>query len=88
MEILDASKLRLNPEHKEFARDLTNVIISYTPISGLFDTLKFSHKWFGKRRVGHRIHRHLSVQGRRMYIKSRSRKIIGKHRKPDFYDTY
>jgi hypothetical protein len=76
-----SSKLRLNPEHKAFIKDLTNVLISYTPISGIFDTVKFSHKWIGTRRIAHRVATHIMVESRRSFIKSHSRKISEKYRR-------
>jgi hypothetical protein len=79
-----ADKLRLKTEHKEFVKDLTNVIISYTPISGISDTLKFTHKWFGKKRVGHRVARFMKVRERKNYIKSRTKRIIASQRRPFF----
>jgi hypothetical protein len=78
---MDSNKLHLSPEHKAFFKDLTNVIISYTPVSGVVDTIKFSHKWFGKRKVAHRIASYVKTRNRRNYIKSRSKKINKNHRK-------
>ncbi|MCL5423777.1 MAG: hypothetical protein M1385_01690 [Candidatus Marsarchaeota archaeon] len=77
---LDTSRMRLSSEHKAFVRDLTGVVISYTPISGVIDTVKFSHKWFGHRKLIQRTVRHVKVQMRRNYIKSKSRKIMGKYK--------
>ena len=78
---VNSGKLHLNPEHKAFVKDLTNVIVSYTPVSGVVDTVKFSHKWFGKRRVGHRIAKQIKRHNRRSYIKSRGRRVAGKRRR-------
>lgn len=79
----NSAKFRFGTEHKEFLKDLTNVIISYTPLSGIADTLKFSHKWFGKKRVGHRVARYVKEQDRRNYIKKRSDKIRAAYSKLD-----
>lgn len=68
-------KLRLGREHKAFLKDLTNVVISYTPLSGLVDTVKFSHKWLGKRKVHSRIHKYMLKRERRNHIKTRGRMI-------------
>ncbi len=78
---INSGKLRLNPEQKAFVKDLSTVVISYTPVSGVVDTVKFGHKWFGKRRVGHRIARQIKRQNRRSYIKSRGRRVAGRRRR-------
>jgi hypothetical protein len=75
MDMSIGSKSRLNAEHKAFLKDLTNVLISYTPFSGIVDTIKFSHKWFGKKRTAHRFASYVITQDRKNHIKSRSRKI-------------
>ncbi len=62
-------------EHKAFIKDLTYVVISYTPASGIVDTIKFSHKWFGKKRSIRRTIKHVRVLNRKSFIKNRSRKI-------------
>ncbi len=33
---------------------MAKVAISYTPVSGIIDTLHFLHKWIFKRRIVHR----------------------------------
>jgi len=78
---VNSGKLHLNPEHKAFVKDLATVMVSYTPVSGVVDTVKFSHKWFGKRKVGHRIAKQIKRRNRRSYIKGRGRRIAGKHRR-------
>lgn len=75
------NKLRLSNEHKSFIKDLAIVVISYTPVSGIFDTIRFSHKWFGKKRSIRRTIRYMKNNNRRNYIKSRSMKIKGSYRK-------
>ena len=84
----DIVKLKLNPEYKEFFKDLSNVVISYTPVSGFFDTLKFSHKWFGKRKVAHRIHAHVQRTSRRSYIKSRSKRAVSRRKRFKYQHEY
>lgn len=42
-------------EHRELVKDLTNVIISYTPVSGILDTARFLDKWLLRRRKAHRF---------------------------------
>ena len=77
---IDTGRIRLSSEHKAFVRDLTGVVISYTPISGVIDTVRFGHKWFGHRKLIQRTIRHMKIQMRRNYIKSKSRKITSKYR--------
>lgn len=78
---VNSGRLHLNPEHRAFVKDLTAVIVSYTPVSGVVDTVRFSHKWFGKRKVGHRIAKRIKRRNRRSYIKGRGRRIAGKRRR-------
>ncbi len=78
MSINDA-RIHLNPEHKAFVKDLATVLVSYTPVSGVFDTVKFSHKWFGKRRVGQRMAKRIRKSNRRSYIKARGRRAANRH---------
>ena len=70
-----SSKLHFGTEHREFVRDVTNVLISYTPVSGIFDTIKFGKKWLHKKRMAHRVARYLQRTDRRNFIKARSRRI-------------
>ena len=76
-----SDKLRLTPEHKAFVKDLATVIVSYTPVSGVFDTMKFGHKWFGKRQLGHRIAKQIKKRERKSYIKGKGRKIVRRRRR-------
>jgi hypothetical protein len=63
-------------EHKEFVMDVGNVIISYTPISGVLATIKFSQKWFSEKKVPHRVARYIHESDRKSFIKTRSRRIM------------
>ena len=36
---------KIHDEHKEVGKDLLSVAISYTPLSGIVDTVRFMHKW-------------------------------------------
>lgn len=74
-------RLRLNSEHKEFARDITNVIISYTPVSGIIDTIRFGSKWFHKRKMHSRVSNYLKERERRNHRKAKSRKIRDSYRR-------
>ncbi|MFI5412462.1 MAG: hypothetical protein ACHQX1_01065 [Candidatus Micrarchaeales archaeon] len=67
--------LGLSAEHRAFIRDLMGVIISYTPVSGITDTIKFSHKWFGKKRSIRRTIKYMKNVNRKTYIKKRNKKI-------------
>jgi hypothetical protein len=53
-------KFNVKYEHREFLNDLKNVVISYTPLSGLFDTAKFLNKWILKKRKVHKLGRHMN----------------------------
>lgn len=75
-------KLHMSPEHIAFFKDLGAVVVSYTPASGVVDTIKFGHKWLGKRKAGHRIAKYIKKRSRRIYIKSRGKRIAGKRRRP------
>ncbi len=59
----------------EFAVDVAKVIISYTPIVGVVDTIKFGEKWISKKRIHTRIARYMQESDRRNFIKARGRKI-------------
>jgi hypothetical protein len=78
---VNSGNFHLNPEHRAFVKDLTAVIVSYTPVSGVVDTVRFGHKWFGKRKVGHRIAKQIKRRNRRSYIKGRGRRIASKRRR-------
>lgn len=56
-------------EHEEMGKDIINVLISYTPLSGFMDTAKFVHKWAVKKKGVKRIARHV-----RKYKKNRNKK--------------
>jgi hypothetical protein len=74
-------KLHLASEHVEFVKDVTNVIISYTPVSGIIDTVRFGQKWLRKKRMAHRVARYMAESDRRNFIKSRGRRITGLYKK-------
>ena len=65
----NGKKYNINKEHEEIGKDLFNVIISYTPLSGFIDTAKFVHKWTVKKKGVHRLARHVGK-----YNKGRSKK--------------
>lgn len=71
---LDGARIKLNDEQKEVGRDVVNVIISYTPLSGIFDTAKFVHKWLYKRRVVQRM----SSSIRRWRKRARMKEMAGR----------
>ena len=52
---MGGSKFNFRYEHVEFLNDLKNVVISYTPLSGILDTLKFLNKWLLKRKKANRV---------------------------------
>lgn len=64
------SKISLKYEQKEFLHDVKNVIISYTPLSGIFDTLKFLNKWLIKRRHVHRFGKKVNGVYRRFILEN------------------
>ncbi len=66
---MDGQKQGFGEEHKEFFRDLSNVIISYTPISGVIDTVKFMHKWLVKKDSPHRIVHHIKKKQKKLRLK-------------------
>jgi hypothetical protein len=70
------NKLHLSSEHKEFAKDVTNMVIGYTPISGVIATINFGQKWLSKKRMPHRIARYMEKKERKNFIKTRSRRIL------------
>ena len=59
----------IDSEHKEVGKDILNVIISYTPLSGIFDTAKFAHKWLYRKRSIHRVARFIKRSKRRFRMK-------------------
>jgi hypothetical protein len=73
------SGFRLGAEHKEFVKDVTNVVISYTPVSGIIDTIRFGQKWIRKKRMHQRVANYMSRTERKNFIKGRSRRIIALH---------
>lgn len=66
---------RLASEHKELVTDITNVIISYTPLSGVRDTIKFGQKWLRAKRGPQRVAMYIQESDRRSFIKSRGRRL-------------
>jgi hypothetical protein len=66
---MDSQKQAFGDEHKEFFKDLGNVVISYTPISGVLDTVKFLHKWVVKKKSHHKIAHHIKRSHRKMRMK-------------------
>jgi hypothetical protein len=70
-----SARFRLGSEHKEFVKDVTNVIISYTPLSGVRDTIKFGQKWISEKRMADRVARYIERNDRKSFIKSRGRRI-------------
>jgi hypothetical protein len=71
-----SSKLHIGAEHKEFVADVTNVIIGYTPISGVLATIKFGQKWLNQKRMPHRVASYMAKNDRKNFIKARSKRII------------
>jgi hypothetical protein len=65
---MDASskKYNLNKEHEEIGKDIINVLISYTPLSGFMDTAKFVHKWAVKKKGVKRIARHVGKHAKKI----------------------
>jgi hypothetical protein len=66
---------RLASEHKELVTDITNVIISYTPLSGVRDTIKFGQKWLSEKKGPHRVAKYIQQSDRKSFIKSRGRRL-------------
>ena len=69
------TRFRLGSEHVEFVTDVTKVIINYTPLSGVLETIRFGQKWINKKRVAHRVARYLHESDRKSFIKARGRRI-------------
>jgi hypothetical protein len=80
--IMDMRKYRvhLSSEHKALIKDLTSMMIGYTPAAGIVDTIKFGNKWFGKRKVAHRTIQYIKDRNRKNSIKKRGRKIKNAYR--------
>jgi hypothetical protein len=57
--------MAINEEHKEAGKDFINVVISYTPLSGIIDTIRFIHKWLFKKQAGQRIAKHIESRIRK-----------------------
>ncbi len=80
-----SSRLRLSTEHKEFIKDLTTLMVGYTPVSGAVGIITFGNKWFGQKRSLHRtveyMVEYVKECNRKSYIKKRSRRIGEAHRK-------
>ena len=72
---------RLGSEHKELVKDITRVIISYTPLSGVADTIRFGQKWLDKKKVPHRVARYIQENDRKNFIKARGRRIRASYEK-------
>ncbi|MDE1865763.1 MAG: hypothetical protein KGH94_03975 [Candidatus Micrarchaeota archaeon] len=66
---------RLSSEHREFAKDVAMLVISYTPLTGFLYTAQFLQKWFGKRGVHARVATYMARNDRKNFIKSRGRRI-------------
>jgi hypothetical protein len=73
------AKLHLNAEHKEFVKDVTNILIGYTPISGMVGMITFGEKWINKKKVPHRFAKYVHKNDRKNFIKSRSRRLKALH---------
>jgi ABC-type Fe3+-hydroxamate transport system substrate-binding protein len=52
---MSRNRFNFKYEHRELLNDIKNVVISYTPVSGIFDTLKFLNKWLFKRKKVHKL---------------------------------
>lgn len=74
---MDGTKQIIKDEHKELFKDLGNVIISYTPISGVLDTVKFVHKWVVKKNSPGRIASSIRRSQRRMHLKYTKQRHYG-----------
>lgn len=74
------SKINLKYEHKELLHDVKNVVISYTPISGIYDTFKFLNKWLIQRKKMHRFGRKVNSRYRMFVLErlAKSRKATYK----------
>ena len=67
-------KIHIKHEHREVLNDLKNVVISYTPVSGIIDTAKFLNKWLFKRRKIHKVSRHLNSRYRMFRLERMARR--------------
>ena len=78
----DYARFHFNSEHMELVKDVTWVIISYTPLSGVKDTIKFGQKWLYKKRGPHRLAKYMQDNDRKNFIKARGRRLraLGKVR--------
>lgn len=66
----DTKKYNISKEHEEMGKDIINVILSYTPISGILDTTKFIHKWAVKRKGVRRIAKHVKSKYNKNKVKN------------------
>jgi hypothetical protein len=66
-------KDKFKKEYEEIGKDIINVILSYTPLSGFLDTAKFVHKWGVKKKGVKRIARHVEKHRKRIADKKRKR---------------
>jgi hypothetical protein len=78
---MNNNKLHFGAEHREFVKDVTGVIISYTPISGVVDTIRFGQKWLNKKKMPRRFASYVQKNERKSFIKSRSRRIRATRKK-------
>ncbi|MGI0100211.1 MAG: hypothetical protein ACREBH_00590 [Candidatus Micrarchaeaceae archaeon] len=68
---MDEHKHTFRKELKEFFKDLGNVVISYTPVSGFIDTFRFMHKWIVKKDTSRRLVHHIKRHKKKMQLKHR-----------------
>ena len=70
---MSRNRFNFRYEHRELLNDVKNVVISYTPLSGIFDTLKFLNKWLFKRKKMSRVGRQINKRYR-MFMLERTAK--------------
>jgi hypothetical protein len=66
-----SGKDKFKKEYEEIGKDIINVILSYTPLSGFVDTAKFVHKWGVKKKGVKRIVRQVEKHRKRIANKKR-----------------
>ncbi|MGD0728644.1 MAG: hypothetical protein ABR981_01045 [Candidatus Micrarchaeaceae archaeon] len=67
-------KFNIKYEHREVLNDVKNVIISYTPLSGIYDTAKFFNKWLFKKKKINKVSNHIGRKYRMFRLEQMARK--------------
>lgn len=73
-DIIVKNRFTFRYEHRELLNDVKNVVISYTPLSGIFDTLKFLNKWLFRRKKIYGLSKNVNKRYRMFRLKMAAKK--------------